>query len=97
MYLIGLISGILIVISFLIFKKIVEQSLIKTGTAFEVTFTVSYVNHPNGDVTKSQVFATRPITTRVVALDEEDARDFIRTIVMDEVRIEISEINQLDA
>lgn len=96
MYLIGLISGILIVIFFIIFKKMIERSLIKTGTPFEITFTVSYVNHPNGDATKSQVFTTKPITTRVVALDEEDARDFIRTIVMDEVRIEISEINQVN-
>ena len=96
MYLFGFISGIIGVYFFFKLKNYLQSKFTKQEIPFDITFSVSFINHPYGDLTKSQIVKTKSSTMRVLAKDEEDALELAKEIIENEIKIDIEEIIEIN-
>jgi hypothetical protein len=90
-FLIGIVFGILV---WVYVPKLAKKLFEKTRKEFEVTFTLLYFIHPIETSKKGEFHRMKPITIKVLATDEEEAVNFTKEIVHDNIKIEIDAIEE---
>jgi hypothetical protein len=91
-FIINCIIGILLYIYIPKFWRKITKRIQKN---YEIEFCIIYFSHPSDSNKKGELVKMKPMKLRVTADDEDDARNFMNQIVHDNIKIEISTIEEI--
>jgi len=91
LFIIGALFGIS---AYIYIPKLVLFIFEKIKKEYEVTFTLMYFYHPTETSKKGEYIRMKPITIHILANDEEEASEFVKDVIHDNIKIEIDSIEE---